>query len=138
MLVFYIIELVISCIFFVLLIPAFLLSLVAAMQVQAFGENGESFLYLSGLMRPQDVLLGVLLPDLVLTIIAAVALRRPGILLMAPLFPLMRILNSVICLMVLPRGLLRGIIGRVGQPGAARPRGGAELEEATAGAGITR
>ncbi|WLQ05245.1 glycosyltransferase family 2 protein [Arthrobacter oryzae] len=137
-LVLYIIELVLSCMFFVLLIPVFLLSLVASMQLQAFGANGESFLYLSGLLRPQDVFLGVLIPDLALTVVAAIALRRPGILLMAPFFPLMRILDSVICLMVLPRAFSAASSGVWVSP-VRRVQGEAlELEEATAGAGITR
>jgi biofilm PGA synthesis N-glycosyltransferase PgaC len=137
-LVLYIIELVISCVFFVLLIPAFLLSLVASTQISAFGDNGKSFVYLSGLMRPQDILLGVLIPDFLLTVIAAVALRRPGILLMAPLFPLMRILDSVICLMVLPRAFSAASSGVWVSP-ARRVQGeGLELEEARAGAEVIR
>jgi biofilm PGA synthesis N-glycosyltransferase PgaC len=137
-LVFYMIELVMSCVFFVLLIPVFLLSLVSSMQVQAFGGNAESFVFLSGLVRPQDVLLGVFIPDLVLTVIAAIALRRPGFLLMAPLFPFMRILDSVICLMVLPGAFSHFSDGAWVSP-MRRVQGEVrELEQATAGAGVTR
>lgn len=101
-LIFYILETVASSVFLVLLIPAFLLSLVAAAQVQ-LGNASAEMIVVAGLLRPQDVLLGVFLPDLLLTVIAALSLRRPGFLLMAPLFPLMRILDAGICLMVLPQ-----------------------------------
>ncbi len=101
-LVIYIFELVASCIFLVLLVPTFLLSLVASIEVGG-GERSEVLVFLSGLLRPQDLLIGLLLPDLLLTILAAVSLRRPRYLLMAPLFPLMRIIDAAICLQVLPR-----------------------------------
>ncbi|MCX2747683.1 glycosyltransferase family 2 protein [Arthrobacter sp. MI7-26] len=99
----YIVELVASCIFFVLLVPAFLLSSIAAVEVWIFGNRSEVFVFLSGVLRPQDVLIGVFLPDFFLTVLAAVSMRSPRFLLMAPLFPLMRILDAVICLQVLPR-----------------------------------
>jgi biofilm PGA synthesis N-glycosyltransferase PgaC len=104
------------------------------MQLQAFGDNGQSFLYLSGLMRPQDVQLGVLIPDFTLTVIAAIALRRPAILLMAPFFPFMRILDSVICLMVLPRAYSAESSGVWVSPMRRIQGVVLELEEATAGA----
>jgi poly-beta-1,6-N-acetyl-D-glucosamine synthase len=99
----YIVELVASCLFFVLLVPAFLLSSLAAIEVWIFGNRSDVFVFLSGVLRPQDVLIGVFLPDLFLTVLAAVSMRNPRFLLMAPLFPLMRILDAVICLQVLPR-----------------------------------
>ncbi|WP_332601509.1 glycosyltransferase family 2 protein [Arthrobacter sp. S2(2024)] len=99
----YIVELVASCLFFVLLVPAFLLSSLAAIEVWIFGNRSEVFVFLSGVLRPQDVLIGVFLPDLFLTVLAAVSMRNPRFLLMAPFFPLMRILDAVICLQVLPK-----------------------------------
>jgi biofilm PGA synthesis N-glycosyltransferase PgaC len=98
----YIVELILSSLFFVLLVPVFLLSVVAAVLVQT-GYASPELIAVAGLLRPQDVLLGVFLPDLLLTVIAAVSLRRPSFLLLAPFFPLMRILDAGICLMVLPR-----------------------------------
>ncbi|WP_354236554.1 glycosyltransferase family 2 protein [Arthrobacter sp. UYEF3] len=98
----YIVELILSCLFFVLLVPVFLVSVLAAVQLQ-IGHASPELIALAGLLRPQDVLLGVFLPDLALTVVAAVSLRRPSILLLAPFFPLMRILDAGICLMVLPR-----------------------------------
>jgi cellulose synthase/poly-beta-1,6-N-acetylglucosamine synthase-like glycosyltransferase len=134
----YMVELVMSCIFFVLLIPVFLLSVVASMQVHNFGGDAQSFVLLSGLLRPQDVLLGVLIPDFILSIVAAIALRRPSLLLMAPLFPLVRILDSVICLMVLPRAFSTVSSGVWASPLRRVQGESRELAEATAGAGGPR
>jgi cellulose synthase/poly-beta-1,6-N-acetylglucosamine synthase-like glycosyltransferase len=99
----YLVELFASCIFLVLLVPVFLLSSIAAAEVWIFGNRWDVFVFLSGVLRPQDVLIGVFLPDFFLTVLAAVSMRKPRLLLMAPLFPLMRILDAIICLQVLPR-----------------------------------
>lgn len=127
----YIIELVASCIFFVLLVPAFLLSTIAAAEVWIFGNRWQVFYVLSGVLRPQDVLIGVFLPDLLLTVVAAISMRNPRFLLMAPLFPFMRILDAMICLQVLPRAFsasssgvwvspVRRIQQRAGEAGPAK------------------
>ncbi|WP_427016727.1 glycosyltransferase family 2 protein [Pseudarthrobacter sp. P1] len=97
----YIVELVASSLFFVLLIPAFLLSLVAAAAVAA-GDHNTGLAIVAGFLRPQDVLIGVFLPDLLLTLLAVFSLRKPSLLLMAPLFPFMRIVDAAICLRALP------------------------------------
>ncbi|WP_314214835.1 glycosyltransferase [Pseudarthrobacter equi] len=127
----YIFELLMSCVFFVLLLPVFLVSLFAAIQVTAFGSDWDVAVFLSGLLRPQDVLIGVLLPDFLLTILAAVSLRKPGILLMAPLFPLMRILDAFLCLQVLPKAFSSASTGTWVSP--ARRVQGKELTPVTAG-----
>lgn len=139
-LVFYIIETVVSSVFFVLLIPMFLLSVVAAAQVEA-GNASVEMIAVAGLLRPQDVLLGVFVPDLLLTVIAALSLRSPGFLLMAPLFPLMRILDAGICLMMLPRAFSAASSGVWTSP-VRRAQGGIQGQspgalKATAGVGAS-
>jgi biofilm PGA synthesis N-glycosyltransferase PgaC len=57
---------------------------------------------LIGTLAPHYVLFGFLLPDLLLTVFATFALRRPGLLLLAPLFPLMRFIEAYICLRSIP------------------------------------
>jgi hypothetical protein len=57
---------------------------------------------LIGTLAPHYVLFGFLLPDLLLTVFAAFALRRPGLLLLAPLFPLIRFIEAYICLRSIP------------------------------------
>jgi len=131
----YIFELLMSCVFFVLLLPVFLVSMFAAVQVTAFGSDWDVAVFLSGLLRPQDVLFGVLLPDFLLTILAAVSLRKPGMLLMAPLFPLMRILDAFLCLQVLPKAFSSASTGAWVSP--ARRVQGKELTPVTAGSGAS-
>jgi biofilm PGA synthesis N-glycosyltransferase PgaC len=130
----YMVELILSCLFFVLLVPVLLLSVLAAVELQT-GTTSPELIAVAGLLRPQDVLLGVFLPDLLLTIIAAVSLRRPFILLLAPFFPLMRILDAGICLMVLPRAFSTHSSGVWTSPvrrAQNRPPSGEPLESSTA------
>ncbi|WP_231391716.1 glycosyltransferase family 2 protein [Arthrobacter sp. 35W] len=96
----YIIELVASCVFFILLVPVFALSLTASLMLAA-GEHSDLLVFVAGVLRPQDVLIGVFIPDLVLTLLAVVSLRKPGLLLYAPLFPFMRIVDAVLCMRAL-------------------------------------
>ncbi|MCT9624940.1 glycosyltransferase family 2 protein [Pseudarthrobacter equi] len=130
----YIFELVMSCIFFVLLIPVFLVSSIAAFQVNVAGNDWDVFVFLSGLLRPQDVLVGVMLPDFLLTVLAAATLRKPSLLLMAPLFPLMRVLDAVLCLQVLPKAFSAESTGTWVSP--ARRVQGKELTQVPAGSGV--
>ena len=44
------------------------------------------------------ILLGFFLPDLLLTVFAVISTRRPGLLLLAPLFPFMRFIDSYVVL----------------------------------------
>jgi biofilm PGA synthesis N-glycosyltransferase PgaC len=98
----HIVELVFSSIFFVILIPLFLLSTVSALMVSA-GDLSPEVLFLSGLLRPRDLLIGVFVPDFILTILATISVRKPLYLLMAPFFPFMRIVDAFICLRALPK-----------------------------------
>jgi hypothetical protein len=52
---------------------------------------------------PYYVLIGFLLPDMLLTIFAAIMLRRPGMLLLIGIFPALRFLEAYICLRCIPR-----------------------------------
>jgi len=97
----YIVELVFSCIFFVLLLPVFLMSMTSSLLVAA-GDHAPALMTLGGLLRPQDILLGVFIPDFLLTLMAAVSVRKPLYLLMAPFFPFMRIVDAFVCLRALP------------------------------------
>ena len=56
-----------------------------------------------GTLNSVYILLGFLLPDIFLTVFAAIALRRPGFLLLAPLFPLLRFLEAYVCLRAMPK-----------------------------------
>lgn len=53
------------------------------------------------LLRPVDLLIGVLLPDFLLTVFVACSQRRPGLLLVGLAFPLVRLLDAGICMVTL-------------------------------------
>ena len=55
-----------------------------------------------GWLTPYYVALGFLIPDMALTVIAAIVLKRPYMLLMAPLFPIMRFVEAYVCLRAIP------------------------------------
>ncbi len=99
----FIVELISSSLMFVLLIPVLAASMLAG---TAAGDRH--------LTRPagrpgwrvsctrENVIIGVLIPDYLLTIMAAWVLRRPRYLLLGFGFPLMRIVDAALCLRVLP------------------------------------
>ncbi|WP_430332331.1 glycosyltransferase [Rhodococcus sp. ACT016] len=94
----YVVELVTSSLLFVLLLPVLLVSLGAQ-----FAENlGVGTGDLAHVLPPQALLLGVLVPDFLLTVLAAVVSRRPHYLLYGLAFPVMRIVDAAVCLRTLP------------------------------------
>lgn len=96
----HIVELLISASIFVMLLPLVLISLVASVVVElSVGSPGA--LWVSGLLPVEILMLGILLPDAVLTLIAALALRRPGLLFFIPVFPPIRVLDAAVCLSAL-------------------------------------
>ena len=60
-----------------------------------------------GTLAPRFVVLGFLVPDLALTIFAAIALRRPSLLLLAPVFPFLRLVDAYVCLRSIPPSVWR-------------------------------
>ncbi len=60
-----------------------------------------------GTLAPRFVVLGFLVPDLALTIFAAIALRRPSLLLLAPVFPFLRFVDAYVCLRSIPPSVWR-------------------------------
>ena len=99
----FIIELIISSLMFVLLIPLLLACVLAGLAQSIAPDPGSWTLQLAGLLHPQDIIIGVLIPDYLLTIMAACVLRRPTYLLLGLGFPLMRIVDAALCLRVLPK-----------------------------------
>ncbi len=98
----FIVELVTSSLMFVLLVPILAASMLAAL-VQSIAPDPASWtVWMADLLHPQNVILGVLVPDYLLTIMAACVLRRPRYLLLGIGFPLMRIVDAALCLRVLP------------------------------------
>lgn len=106
----FVVELITSSLLFVLLLPALLLTAVAAVAQQIDPSAWSAAL--SGLLPPQQLVLGVLLPDYLLTVLAALVLRRPRYLLLGLGFPVMRIVDATLCLRMLPRAWRRPSSGR--------------------------
>ncbi|GAA2775874.1 glycosyltransferase family 2 protein [Saccharopolyspora taberi] len=59
---------------------------------------------------------GIVLPDLLVTVLVAVMQRQPRFLLFAPLFLFLRVVDAVIALYALPQAWLRGWTGRWSSP----------------------
>jgi cellulose synthase/poly-beta-1,6-N-acetylglucosamine synthase-like glycosyltransferase len=97
----FIVELITSSLLLVLLVPLLIASMMATVLQTIAPDAGSWSSWLAGLLTPQDVLIGVLLPDYLLTIMAVCVLRQPRFLLLGLGFPLMRIVDAAVCLRAL-------------------------------------
>ncbi|CAM3071623.1 glycosyltransferase family 2 protein [Prescottella defluvii] len=93
----YVAELVTSSLLFVLFLPLLALSVTA----QIVGDLGIGT-WQPEIPPPLILLAGVLIPDFLLTVLAAVISRRPRYLLYALAFPAMRVVDAAVCLRTLP------------------------------------
>ncbi len=99
----FIVELVLACLMWVLVLPLFLISLAATVMVSTTSTPDLWLSWLSGLIRPENILLGIVLPDYCLTVLAAIVRRRWSYFIYGLAFPLMRIVDAALCLAQLPR-----------------------------------
>lgn len=112
----YIVELLLSCLLWVLLIPVLVLSSGAGI-IAALHPGADPGLELvSGVLPPLALLVGVVLPDLVLTVFAAVVTRRTVFLRVGLAFPLLKILDAVLCFRSLVRLFTATSTGRWTSP----------------------
>lgn len=127
----FIVELVVSS----LLLIAWPLLLVAATGtavLSAFdGERDSPADAIAAVVPPWALLLGILLPDLLLSVLAAVVTRRPSYLLQAPLFPLIRVLDAAVCLRALVDAMRRASDGRWRSPTRREPASTGQPSAAT-------
>ncbi|WP_308797049.1 glycosyltransferase family 2 protein [Agromyces silvae] len=103
----YIVELVVSSAMLLLMIGL----LVTAGALWAWAAATGDTVPMEGLWNvapPVAILLGIYIPDLLLTIVAVVASRRPAYFLYAPVFPVLRAIDAAICL----RSLAEAVTGR--------------------------
>ncbi|WP_417373099.1 glycosyltransferase [Glutamicibacter protophormiae] len=121
----YILELISCSLMFLLLLPMALVSAGAELARNYVADPDRVLLTLSGIVPPYLLVLGLVLPELVLTIFAACMTRRAFYLWMAPFFPLVRIVDSYLCLSTLLRSLRKGSSGTWTSP-ARRPVAAAE------------
>src|SRR5690606_19575847 len=99
----FIAELITSSVLLLLFLPV-LVTLLALTLVDALdGDTTSPAAMIVVAVPPLIVLVGVLVPDYVLTVFAAVVARAPGMLLLGFAFPLLRIVDSYLCLRALVR-----------------------------------
>jgi biofilm PGA synthesis N-glycosyltransferase PgaC len=98
-----IVELVSSSIVLMFMAPLLAFMVYSQTLADTYGYPEVMGRDIVGTLNSYYVLLGFLLPDLLLTVFAAIALRRPGFLLLTPLFPLMRFVEAYVCLRSIPK-----------------------------------
>lgn len=96
-LVLYVLELISSSVM-LLLVPPLLIASVAATLWVGWGGAPDVVVWLAASVPPLAVLLGVMIPDYVLTIFTAAVTGRPRYLLLGFGFPLVRMVDAAICL----------------------------------------
>ncbi|WP_375387193.1 glycosyltransferase [uncultured Amnibacterium sp.] len=92
-----IVELVIGCLSFLLVVPAVVISSIASFTVDSGIDPGFGAVVSEALPVPVLVT-GALVPDFLITIVAAVIARRPLFLLLGLVFPLVRFVDAALCL----------------------------------------
>jgi len=98
-------ELIVAALVLVLVLPIALASESSALAVE-WGWSTNAFLEWFARALPAWVLLvGTLVPDFVLSFVTAVATRNARFLLYAPVFPLLRILDALLCIRALGRAV---------------------------------
>ena len=99
----FVVELVTSSVMFVLLVPVLAVCMLAGLLQTVVTDPAGWLPLVADFLQPRDVLIGVLIPDYLLSIMAAVVLRQPRYLVLGLFFPLMRVLDAGLCLRVLPK-----------------------------------
>ena len=97
-----IVELVSSSLLVFAMLPALVLGLYSQFLAPRLGDPSLFGWSIVGGLPLKYTLTGFLLPDVTLTVFAAVALRRPTLVLMAPVFPMLRFVESYVCLRSIP------------------------------------
>ena len=95
-------ELLSSSVILLFMLPLMVFAVYGNTLADTYGYPRVMGRELVGTLGPQYVLIGFLLPDLLLTVFAAIALRRPSLLLLAPFFPAMRLVDAYVCLRSIP------------------------------------
>ncbi|MCU1598722.1 MAG: glycosyltransferase family 2 protein [Glaciihabitans sp.] len=100
-----VIELLIACVMLVITPPVALLSEVSGVFVSWGWDSTGSLLAFSTLLPGWVLILGIFVPDIALSMATAVLARNARFLWYAPVFPLLRVLDAVLCLVAFRRAL---------------------------------
>jgi UDP-glucose 4-epimerase len=95
-------ELVSSSLMVFSLFPTLLLGIYTQFLAPLWGNPSLFGWTVAGGLPLKYAFIGFVLPDVVLTAFAAIALRRPSLLAWAPLFPILRFVESYVCLRSIP------------------------------------
>jgi cellulose synthase/poly-beta-1,6-N-acetylglucosamine synthase-like glycosyltransferase len=100
-------ELVTSAVFMVLFVPIVLLSVGSAVLAASGADPSGVSAGIAGVLPPAAVIAGVLVPDYLLSVLAAVLARRPAYLVLGAVFPALRMLDAWLCLRAMSDAFLR-------------------------------
>ncbi len=106
-----VLELLTSSAAILLLVPALAVSLVAAAVVALAPDASPVAVEVVRVLPPALLLAGALVPDYLLTILAAALGRRPGLLLPGILFPVVRVIDTVLLVRALAHAFSRTSTG---------------------------
>ena len=98
----YVVELITSSVVLLLAVPALILSTAGWIWASTTGEVSGPAWAVSQFLPAAAILFGLFIPDYLLTILAAWVTRRPKYLLLGLVFPVMRVVDAVICLRAIP------------------------------------
>lgn len=107
LLAFSIAELVTSAVFMVLFLPIVLVSVGAAVLAASGADASGVSAGIAGVIPPVAVVAGVLVPDYLLSVLAALLARRPAYLVLGVVFPVLRMLDAWLCLRAMFDAFLR-------------------------------
>jgi poly-beta-1,6-N-acetyl-D-glucosamine synthase len=112
----YIVELVSSSVLVILVVPAVVVSAIGGI-LALTGEDPTGIgAALSTALPPGILILGVVVPDFILTIVTAIVSRKPIFLIVGLAFPIVRLVDALVCLRSLPRAFDRSSSGRWTSP----------------------
>ncbi|MET1061408.1 MAG: glycosyltransferase family 2 protein [Aeromicrobium sp.] len=104
-------EVVLSSLLLLLVLPFLVvLGIAAALLTFDVDPNG-ALSQVDGLVPPATLVLGIVLPDLILTAYTAIMTRKLRYLIYAPVFPFLRVLDAVLCLGALKTAVLGSSTG---------------------------
>ncbi|MEG9248115.1 glycosyltransferase [Arthrobacter sp. Soc17.1.1.1] len=102
----HIVELVVSGILLLTVLPLLALSLIFDALPAELQQLPMPLDWIVNALPLEAVLIGVLLPDFLLSVLAAAVLKRPVYLVFGLLFPLVRMLDAAICLSQIPKAFV--------------------------------
>ncbi|MCS5732929.1 glycosyltransferase family 2 protein [Herbiconiux daphne] len=119
----FILELVLSSVVLILLLPAVMLSTGASVATDVGLDPSGTAADLAALLPPLALVLAVVLPDYVLTLLAAVVAKKPVYLVYGVFFPFFRVVDALLCMVALFEAMFSRSTGSWKSPSrrAARP-----------------